>query len=73
MSACATVRLDAGGNQDFGSPLAARGWLLVLGALLFAPIFFFKYLLHGEVLKAVVAMGIFIAACLVLGWARGWE
>jgi len=59
-----------GGDPDRGSRLAAREWLLVIGALLFAPLFFFKYLLGGDVLKAVAAMGLFIAACLVLGWAR---
>ena len=50
--------------------LASKEWLLVLGTLVFAVPFFFKYLLAGEMLKALVALTLFVVACLVLGWAR---
>ncbi len=51
-------------------PLGPRDWLLVIGTLVFALPFFFKYLLSGELLKALVALSLFVVACLVLGWAR---
>jgi hypothetical protein len=41
-----------------------------MSALVFALPFFFKYLLGGELLKALVALSLFVVACLVLGWAR---
>ncbi|KRF24369.1 hypothetical protein ASG95_07345 [Phycicoccus sp. Soil803] len=56
---------------DGSSPrLGAKEWLLVIGTLVFALPFFFKYLLSGEMLKALLALSLFVVACLVLGWAR---
>ena len=42
----------------------------MIGALVFGLPFFFKYLLSGQMLKALVALSLFVVACLVLGWAR---
>lgn len=59
------VRLDGSSRR-----LAAKEWLLVIGILVFALPFFVKYLLSGEILKALLALSLFVVACLVLGWAR---
>jgi hypothetical protein len=54
-------------------PVSVKGgkeWPLEIGALVFAPIFFFKYLIDGEALKACLALAVFVVAALVLGWTR---
>lgn len=57
-------------SDGSGRRLAPKEWLLVIGALVFGLPFFFKYLLSGQMLKALVALSLFVVACLVLGWAR---
>lgn len=55
------------------SRLGLRGWTLVLGTIVGAPIFFFRFMVERRVWEAVVSALLFFLVVAVLGWARSDE